>query len=359
MAQVLLISANPVLQACVERLAAAAGCDVQIVSGIDEDIPTQGDDVIATDMWTAPAMVLIDAVAVPPQPLPRRPGVVVITSGEPDAGTWQAALALGADHVVALPDGEPWLLERLGAIAVPVRAGRVIAVIGSAGGLGASTLACALAARTAARGLRPLLVDADRFGGGLEVTLGMEGIPGARWPDIGDVAGRISAATIAAAFPERDGVTVVSHRRGATTGPMTALPVVVDAARRTFDLIIIDAPRDVVHVLADTDAEHWVVVTADRVRAVIAAAGLVLRDDLASEGPIVVLRRLRGPICVDPRDAAEALSARIDLELTHDRGAAEAAEHGDPLPARGPVATAADRILDRIGILDELAERAA
>ena len=304
-------------------------------------------------------MVLVDAGSVPAPPLPRRPGVVVVTAGEPEAGTWQAALALGAEHVVALPDGEPWLLERLGSIAVPMRAGRVIAVVGSAGGVGASTLACSLAARTAARGLRPLLIDADRFGGGLEVTVGMEDIPGARWPDIGEVEGRISAATIATAFPARDGVAVVSHRRGVTTGPMTAMPAVVDAARRAFDLVVIDTPRDLVHVLADTDADHWVVVTADRVRAVIAAAGLVLRDDLAREGPVVVLRRMRGPICVDPRDAAEALGARIDLELSHDRGVAEAAEHGDPLPARGPVATTADRILDRIGMLDELAERAA
>ena len=70
------------------------------------------------------------------------------------------------------------------------------------------------------------------------------------------------------------------------------------------------------------------------------------------------------PVVVDPEVVRDLVDDGHPDLLDHvgfvvADGEDRAAEHGDPLPARGPVATTADRILDRIGMLDELAERAA
>src|ERR671921_361110 len=77
---------------------------------------------------------------------PRRPCVVLVTTDLDDADVWQHALAVGAEQVVVLPDAQEWLVERIARTVEPASAGRVIAVVGAAGGAGASTFAAALAA---------------------------------------------------------------------------------------------------------------------------------------------------------------------------------------------------------------------
>ena len=66
----------------------------------------------------------------------------------------------------------------------------VIGVVGGCGGAGASTFACVLAA-TAATGWPAVLVDLDPVAGGIDVLLGIEAVPGARWSGLRLGGGRL------------------------------------------------------------------------------------------------------------------------------------------------------------------------
>ena len=124
--------------------------------------------------------------------LPRRDNVLVVVRAEPPPQVWRHAVAIGAAHVVSLPDGEAWLVrvvaEAVEAVAAGHRRGAAVAVVGGCGGAGASVLATALAVTAVRNGGRALLVDCDPLGGGLDLVLGAEQVAGLRWPDI-DVGG--------------------------------------------------------------------------------------------------------------------------------------------------------------------------
>ncbi len=95
----------------------------------------------------------------------------------------------------------------------------VIAVVGASGGLGTSTLALAVGRRLAATGPPSLVVDLDLDGGGLDVTAGVEHLPGRRWPALTDVRGRVDAGLLLASLPEEDGCRLLSAG-GPAAGPV-------------------------------------------------------------------------------------------------------------------------------------------
>src|SRR5882757_5839695 len=117
------------------RLAAAAGCELE----------RAGDVAAARLSWSSAPLVLLDEAAAAGcarAGLLRRPRVVVVSRGEPPGGLWQHAVTVGAEHVIALPDGESWLVAALADAAEgPRLSGRVLAVVGGRGGAGASVLA--------------------------------------------------------------------------------------------------------------------------------------------------------------------------------------------------------------------------
>jgi secretion/DNA translocation related CpaE-like protein len=122
---------------------------------------------------------------------------VVLIAREPSPECWQNAVALGAEHVVSLPEAERWLIDRLADTEEgPTRNGRIVGVMGAGAGAGASTFAVTLALGAAARSLRVLLVDGDPLAGGLELLLGMEDMPGIRWDDLADSRGRLGACRV-------------------------------------------------------------------------------------------------------------------------------------------------------------------
>ena len=331
---VLLVCAEPALTAAVERCAAAAGAALE-----------SADAITLRRRWERAELVLVgvDALADLP-PLPRRPGVIVVGAGigtEPDAATWRHALAAGAEHVVSLPEAEGWLVDRLGVADDERHAtGVVVAVIGTCGGAGASTLSLALGAVAASRGRSALVVDADACGGGLEVLAGTDGQPGARWPAVQAGDGRIAPASLRGAFPTANGAAVLSvQRTGADRVTMERVRAVSEAARRAVDLVVVDLPRA---LSAEVDADHRVLLALDRVRPVLAAAQLAGLHP----GALVALRQARGGI--DAADAAAAIGMPVAVSFGSERIVAEAGEHGDPLPSRGALVTAASTLLDRV-----------
>src|SRR4029077_10634381 len=116
--------------------------------------------------------------------LRRGGGCVLVVRAEAEAADFQAAIAAGAQRVIALPEHDGELMAEMSNAADACRdedrRGAVVGVIAGRGGAGASVFATALA-HTADDAL---LVDADPWGGGIDLVLGCEGQTGLRWPDL-------------------------------------------------------------------------------------------------------------------------------------------------------------------------------
>ena len=121
----------------------------------------------------------------------------------------------------------------------------VIAVVGASGGLGVSTFALAVGRRLAATGPPALVVDLDTGGGGLDVTAGVEHLPGRRWSAFAEVRGRVDPDLLLGSLPEEEGCRLLSAG-GPSAGPVPEAavrdvlvsvlgargPVVLDVASR-------------------------------------------------------------------------------------------------------------------------------
>ena len=298
-------------------------------------------------------LVLVGADALPAgvlRALPRRPGVVVVTHRELPAAEWAGAVEVGAERVAVLPGDEAWLLSRAtAAVRSPVERGRLIAVGGSCGGAGASTLATAVAL-AAAPGV--VLVDADAWGGGLDLLLGAERAEGLRWPDLSGLRGRVAADALLAALPEVAGVHVVAASRSSPAPvPEEALLTVLDAVRADGRPVVVDLPRAepagadslVPAVLAEADLTLLVVPA--RLRAATAARLLVETAGSPWTSAQLVVRSVGGGL--SPADVADVVGRPVLAELAHDRSAVPRGERGEPPigSARSPLGRLARRIL--------------
>ncbi|MET9773399.1 septum site-determining protein Ssd [Streptomyces sp. NPDC006367] len=321
------------------RLCAAAGATPVVHHSVPREPTAPGHG-----GWEAAPLVLVgDDVARRVRGAARRRGVVLVGRDQDDSGIWQRAVEIGADHVLMLPDGEQWLVDRIADVAEGVGPPALtVGVIGGRGGAGASTLACALAVTSARRGLRSLLVDADPLGGGLDVLLGGETTDGLRWPAFAASRGRVAGSALEESLPELHSLRVLSWDRGdCVTVPPQAVRAVLAAARRRGGTVVVDLPRriddGVAEILAQIDvgllvvpAELRAVAAAGRVAS---AVGMVLGD----------LRiAVRGPYApgLDDREVARLLGLPLAGEVPVESGLLRAAEGKRPPGAagRGPLA---------------------
>ncbi len=347
----LLVTSDPDLLDDLLRLCAAAGVEASVAT----DLTT------ARGSWAAAAVVVLGedlsrpALAAGP---PRRSDLLIATRGLDDAEVWTRAAALGAEGVGFLPDAQSWLVDRIAAAcAGPVGASRVVAVVGGRGGAGASTLACALAVTAASAtggGSATLLVDADPLGGGLDLVLGCEDLPGLRWPDLTSASGAVSGPALAAALPHRHGLHLLSWDRGQLQEVTAeAARAILAAAASAHDLVVADLPRqpgavaDVVLAMADV----VLLVVPAEVRAVAAAARVAAYVGLRPQDVRVVVR---GPAPSGLTGAAVASSLGLPLagRLRPEPGLAASLERGEA-PARtgrGPLADLCRSLLGELTV---------
>lgn len=235
-----------------------------VVDPLGIDVHVVESPLISRDMWESSAFVLVgsDLAGECVENLaPRRAHLIVVHVNEQSAtgvltqpnferDIWRHAVALGAENVLELPAANFWLVDALSQFVVPeavegLSGSNVISVIGGNGGAGASTFAVNLAAIAITQGMRSVVIDLDQFGGGIDLILGAEEIMGTRWPDIDPGAGRIAEDTLSAALPKVNGVSFLSQSRAASGEvAIEVIAAVVDAARRAFDLVVLDLPRE-------------------------------------------------------------------------------------------------------------------
>ncbi|MDR8019246.1 hypothetical protein [Nesterenkonia aerolata] len=203
----------------------------------------------------------------------RAPVVMVGEGAEAGGRLWQAAAEVPGVTAVPLPEGESWLREHLAARLTDQVPGRAAAFLGACGGAGTTTLAYLVAAESAARGHRTLLLDADpRPGGGLGTMTALRQRRGAgsgsarggrrasgrasrqapsrpiqsraeglTWDDLGAAEGDISAAQLQTAAVPLDGFGLISGGVH-SPAPATAEAVLL-AARRAADVVVVDLGR--------------------------------------------------------------------------------------------------------------------
>lgn len=313
----LLLTADPLLLDDVVRLGAAAGVDISV-----RDLP-------AVSAWSSAPLVLVGSDvldATVARALPRRDGVIVVrrrdrgSSDEAPITTWRGAVSLGAEHVVDVPDGDRWMVDRLAELAdAPASGGPVISCVAGVGGAGASTVAGLLA-----RESRGLLVDIDPYGSAVPVDGGV------RWPDLSATRGRVPVASLRGALPTVHGIHVLTGTAESHfTVPIDALVAVLDAGARGFACTLVDTPR------CDGDATRAAWARSDLVIVVIGPdPHTVARVPALIEGIREVCTQVGVVARLGPRDtgtwcAAEAQewdSSFLGL-IRHER----ALTHGDHL----------------------------
>lgn len=334
MTSVLLLTRDPDLASDLRRLVLAAGAE-----------PVEADGAArARPAWRSVSAVVVGddlLVEAAGAAFGRRPGVVVATRAR-DALDWDAALALGADAVLALPHDERTLVLRLAeACAGSARRGRCLGVVGASGGAGASVLAVALGLAVARAGAAAVVVDADPGSAGLDLLLAAEEEQGARWGDLAAVTGSVAPEALRSALPVVSGLAVLSADRD-TVASLDSVPAVVDSARTAYDVVVCDLPRgrpDVLSAVAPCCDELLLVVTTD-VRGV--SAGRRALAALAAHAPVRLVVRRRRRSALEPEQVAAWLGAEVAAEVDDDPGLTAAVDRGDLPGARGRLGRTCD-----------------
>lgn len=300
--------------------------------------------------WRTAPVVLVGADLAPAlgqAGLPRRDHVLLLAGPGHDA--WPLAVGIGAVDVLTAAE-ESRALEAL-TLALDGRdEGCLVAVVGATGGAGASTFAAALGLRGVGRGLDSLLLDLDPLGGGLDLVLGAERVPGLRWQELGGTDGTVSAGSLAHVLPRRDGLATLTWSRDLPVGEPAALPAVLDAATRGFDLVVADLPR---HPTASTldvvgRAVCTVVLVPEETRALGAASALLGHLEEATSTLAVVGVARRGGI--GPDLVSRGVGRPVLGRVHPDRGLRPAVEQGHGPRRSRTLRKGADVVLDLLGL---------
>ena len=237
-----------------------------------------------------------------------------------------------------------------------MKTARIIGVIGGSGGVGASVLAASIAVRAAQAGLRPVCLDGDRLGGGLDVTLGLEQERGVRWPDLAGARGSIDGPELFRRLPSADGVRVLSFD-SARDVQLTAeiLRDVLLALSSAADLVVVDLPRP--------DHEIYAAL-APSLDAMVLLAGSGIRDLACASAIAGHLIETCPDVWLCLRTSgkgshfADTVAGALDLPLLavvrEEPSLAADVLHGIPpgSSAKGALAAAADAVLARYVAVD-------
>lgn len=324
--------ADPTLHAEAIHIAAATGRQV-----IDA-----ADDTQLTRYASKALAVLIDDLRAPTLgPIARAPNVFAVA-----ADTTPAALR---DDVYALPAQAADVLRGIGALSLAppsgAEDGKVIAVLGACGGAGASVLAASVcrAAEDAT------LVDAQRYSGGLDLLLGLEHTPGARWGEVDfGAGGAVSRAELRGALPTTDdGIALLTFPRTSVADPFrlgAGEVSAVAAASSSAGVTVVDAPLE----LLPDRCDLAVIVLRPELRAAAAAARMVAECKAAGVASVLVLRQ-GAWASLEPGQVEDTAKATVVGQLQDVRGLTKQLDQsGLPVKLPRTIARAAEAVLREV-----------
>lgn len=336
---VLAVVSDEATRSVVDRIAAAAGVRVVHVA-----------EPSTAKVWASASAVVVDvdgARRCLERGLPRRARLFVITWSTPSAADWPVVIAVGAQRILELPAEEGEFVAALSDAADThrdeIRRGGVVAVIGARGGAGATVFAAALAQCAG----DALLIDADAWGGGIDLVMGTEGEQGLRWPDLALAGGRVAWDALRAALPARHGAAVLSTGRGGGEVDPTALAAVVSAGSRGGVTVVCDLPRRPSRVVetAFSTADLVVLVTPADVRS-CASAPTVADWISAANANVGLVVRGPAPGGLTAAEVARAVGHPLLASMRAQPGLLGTLEHsGLRVRRRSPLAVAARRVL--------------
>lgn len=324
--------ADPALHSEAIHIAAATGRKV-----IDAADDTQ----LARHAPKAHALLIDDLRAPSLHPQPRGPNVFTVVADTAPAATHE--------DVFALPAQAADVLRSIGALALAPAAhtarGKVVAVLGACGGAGASVLSAVLC-RVAGDAT---LIDAHQFSGGLDLLLGLEATPGARWGDIDFTAGgAVSRAEMRGALPAtEDDTALLTFPRTTVADPFRLSPEELNAvvhAAGTEGLTAVDTPL----ALLPDRCDLAVVVLRPELRAAAAAARIVAECNAAGVANALLLRQSSWA-SLEPAQVEGTAKASVIAQVQQVRGLTKQLDQSG-LPAKLPrtLARAAEAVLGEV-----------
>jgi secretion/DNA translocation related CpaE-like protein len=324
-----------------------------------------GDVGLLRQHWASASMILLgvdQGSRVSTMGLARRTEVYIVAEERNANQAQHWSMQLGA-AVVTVPASASWLSDALANVAVVGRGtGRLVCVLGGSGGVGASTLAAALAF-VAARTQRTMIIDADHLSGGLDLLLGAERTPGWRWPRLATARGHLGNLT--GQLPSVDGIDVLSMARGEAPpgwAPQAEqLKAVMLSAMRSHDITVVDLSRtlSVAAWEALRRADLAILVVRDDIRG-IAAGREVVRDlEGECERLGLVVRHGRSHL-LEPKLVAGSIGFPLLGSLAEDPTLVLAAERGDPpgRSARSSLSRLCRQIIDALPLEDPARQKA-
>ena len=338
----LLVTSDAALIEDVLRVAGAVGLEVEVITDVSA----------ARSRWGSAARILVGADLVGhllDRTPPRRSDVLLLAREGMEPESLSVALRIGAEELLALPQDESSLAARLSDLAEgPSRGGRVVAVRGAVGGVGASTVAVLMALTAARAGQRTLLVDLDSAGAGIDVILGLDDDPGMRWPDLDEASGRISPGVLDHVLPHVNDVAVVSwDRRPLSSVSSVSVKSVLAAGVRGYDLVVVDHARaDAAHHGITNALSATILVTDGSVRSIVAASRLLCSPGVLVDPVHLVVRGSAD----DADTVTEMLGVAPRALFTHDPTVRRSADVGEvpALRRRGPLVEAARAAVEAV-----------
>ncbi|MEL4358317.1 MULTISPECIES: septum site-determining protein Ssd [unclassified Luteococcus] len=267
--------------------------------------------------------------------LEPRPGIHLVGTSLAELADWSALLQAS---VLVLPEQSALLTSVLDQGQVGAGEAQVVRVVGGSGGLGVSTLCCALAQQASERGLRAAAVELDPTGGGLDLIFGAETVPGWRWHDLRSAAGHIDS--LVGQLPNVSGVDVVAHSRPDFGGPpgadgmrpglpgAEAVRSVLECLSRTHDLVVLDGGSGGDQAVEGWPGQRQLLICGADVRGVVAAQSRAWALGLHD---IELVVRTGAARRIDPETVAETLGIALLGSFNDDRAVTRAAEQAVPV----------------------------
>lgn len=332
----LLISGLPSIQEAVKAAAAAAGVRLRVAEDVQSAVPD----------WDRSSAVIVGGDVLE-FPVRRRP-VDALLGLQDDPGLWDRAAMWGVERVGVLPAALGWLAEFLGGMGAVRDGGSVAGVWGAAGGSGASSLAVWLAAQAAEKGLRTVLVNTTPQDTGWSYALSATDLPGSGWVELNASSGAISPERLANSLPQTAGFSVLTWPAGGVEpGPVIHDPRVLDAARKAYDLVVLDLSDSTLHQLAWW-CDSLTVCAPLTLNAAVRASSELVHVPVSSPGLVARARRGQAP---EAAELAKRLGLRYHGLIPPLREVQAAADEGR-LPALArirPVRTVVGAVLAHAG----------